>query len=333
MGVTVIGGSGSGGGGGLPPVDATIYLGRESATVTIDDAVFLRSGHIETNTALYPDATPQGPNLILSSFLQSFSVTNEEANPTGVFFKPDGTKMYIVGYSGDEVNEYDLSTAWDINTASSNTPFSIAGQDTTPQDIFFKPDGTKMYIIGGLGDDVNEYNLSTAWDISTASYVQNFSVAAQDASPTGIFFKPDGTKMYIVGGGGDAVNEYNLSTAWDISTSVHSKEFYIGSQETLPTSISFNSDGLKMYVVGRSFFGAAYEYNLSTAWDISTAYFRQQFSVTKQTTFPQGVFFKPDGTKMYVLGGSVHEYDVPTNYVGLATAVFEAEANQYIRVA
>jgi hypothetical protein len=76
--------------------------------------------------------------------------------------------------------------------------------------LFFKPDGLKMYIVGSTGDDVNEYDLSTAWDISTASYLQNFSVEAQAALPTDLFFKPDGLKMYILDNGGDAVYEYDL---------------------------------------------------------------------------------------------------------------------------
>jgi hypothetical protein len=75
----------------------------------------------------------------------------------------------------------------------------VLGQETFVQDLFFKSDGAKMYVVGSIGDDVNEYDLSTAWDISTASYLQNFSVSAQEISPTSLFFKPDGLKMYVVG--------------------------------------------------------------------------------------------------------------------------------------
>ena len=62
----------------------------------------------------------------------SLDVSAQENNPTGVFFKDDGTKLYIVGLGGDEVNEYILSTAWDITTASANHAFSVSGQDTCP---------------------------------------------------------------------------------------------------------------------------------------------------------------------------------------------------------
>jgi sugar lactone lactonase YvrE len=241
-----------------------------------------------------------------------FFVVTQETAPQDVFFKPDGTKMYVIGTSGDAVYEYNLSTAWDISTASYLQNFSVAAQDTGPSGVFFKPDGTKMYVIGTSGDAVYEYNLSTAWDISTASYLQNFSVAAQETVPTGVFFKPDGTKMYVVGQAGDAVYEYNLSTAWDISTASYLQNFSVAAQETAPNGVFFKPDGTKMYVVG-SVGDDVNEYNLSTAWDISTASYLQNFSVAAQETLPTGVFFKPDGTKMYVVGNAgdaVWSYDL-----------------------
>ena len=119
----------------------------------------------------------------------SFSVASQETAPTGVVFKTDGTKMYVVGQTGDDVNEYNLSTAWDVSTASFVTNFSVASQDTTLSGLFFRADGVKLYVIGRGSDGVYEYDLSSAWDISTSTYLQTFSVASQEASPTGVFFK------------------------------------------------------------------------------------------------------------------------------------------------
>ena len=240
----------------------------------------------------------------------SFSVTAQETDPSGLSFKSDGTKMYVLGASGDDVNEYDLSTAWDISTASYVQNFSVSAQESTPYGLFFKPDGTKMFLNGLSGRDVNEYDLSTAWDISTASYVQNFSVSARELSPTGLSFKPDGTKMYVVGISGDTVNEYDLSTAWDISTASYVQNFPIFAQETTPVGLFFKPDGTKMYVNGLSGQDVN-EYDLSTAWDISTASYVQNFSVSAQEAGPTGLFFKPDGTKMYITGqtnDAVYQY-------------------------
>jgi DNA-binding beta-propeller fold protein YncE len=263
-----------------------------------------------------PDtSTNFGYDIGYISYSQFFSVSAQEANATGVFFKGDGTKMYVVGTSGNDVNEYSLSTAWDISTASYIRNFVVAAQDTTPDDLFFTDDGTKMYIIGSGNDRVYQYNLSTAWDISTASYLQFFSVSAQDTSPTGIFFKGTGTSMYILGDTGNDVNEYSLSTAWDISTASYIRNFSVSAQDTAPESISFSPDGKSMFVVG-STNDNLYQYSLSTAWDISTASYLQMLNIGVQDANPRGVFFKPDGTKMYMVGLSgdkVYEYDININ--------------------
>jgi 6-phosphogluconolactonase (cycloisomerase 2 family) len=241
---------------------------------------------------------------------KSFSVAAQETLPQGVFFKPDGTKMYIVGTTGDDVNEYDLSTAWDVSTASYIQNFSVAAQETNPAGIFFKPDGTKMYVIGFSGDDVNEYDLSTPWDISTAVYLQNFSVATEEINPNDIFFKPDGTKMYVTGTTGADVNEYDLSTAWDISTASYLQNFSVSAQEAFPAGIFFKPDGTKMYVMGTSG-DDVNEYDLSIAWDVSTASYLQNFSVSAQEIAPVGLFFKPDGSAFYIVGvvnDTVYQY-------------------------
>ena len=231
----------------------------------------------------------------------NFSVAAQETIPTGLFFKPDGTKMYVIGSVGDDVNEYDLSSAWDVSSASFLQTKSVAAQESDPQGLFFKPDGTKMYMTGRNGDDVNEYDLSSAWDVSTASYLQNFSVAAQETIPTGLFFKPDGTKMYVIGSVGDDVNEYDLSSAWDVSSASFLQTKSVAAQESDPQGLFFKPDGTKMYMTGRNG-DDVNEYDLSSAWDVSTASYLQNFSVAAQESTPTGLFFKPDGTKMYVIG-------------------------------
>ena len=95
------------------------------------------------------------------------------------FFDSSGKTMFIPGNDGDDVNEYTLATAWDVSSASFVDSFSIVGQDTSPQGIAFSKSGMKMFIAGNTGNDVNEYTLSTAWDVSSASFVDSFSVASE----------------------------------------------------------------------------------------------------------------------------------------------------------
>ena len=142
----------------------------------------------------------------------SFSVAGQETAPSGLFFKNDGTKMYVIGLQTDTIYQYTLSTAWDLSTASyDSVSFSVAGQDTGPQDLFIRPNGSRMYIVGTSSDTIYQYTLSTAWDLSTASYDSvSFSVAGQETAPNSLFFKPDGTKMFVVGFDTDNVYQYSL---------------------------------------------------------------------------------------------------------------------------
>jgi len=314
------------------------------------------------------------PLTLFPTFVDSFSVNNETHDPTGLAFSPDGTKMFVVDTSGDdEVDEYTLSTAFDVSTASFVDSFSVSEQDTNPTDLAFSSDGAKMFVLGDDGDDVNEYTLSTAFDVSTASFVDSFPVAAQEIIPDGLAFSSDGTKMLVVGGSGEDVNEYTLSTAFDVSTASFVDSFPVAAQDTNPTGVAFSSDGTKMFVLdfGASavneytlispfslfptfvdsfsvaaqeidpagiafstdgtkmfvldFFGEAVnEYTLSTAFDVSTASFVDSFSVAAQETNPTDVAFSSDGTKMFVVGFSgddINEYTLSTAF-DVSTASF-----------
>ncbi len=237
----------------------------------------------------------------------SFSVATQEITPTGVFFKPDGTSMYAVGQDSDSVYQYTLSTAWDISSASyASKSFSFASQESNPQSVFFKSDGTKMYAIG-FNNTVYQYSLSTAWDVSSASYDAISASAKGQFFSRGVFFKPDGTNFYVIGNGRDAVDQYSLSTAWDMSTATDDNvSFSVLTQDGQPQSVYFNPDGTNCYVLGANLStDAVYEYTLSTAWDLTTAsYSSISFSVASQDTAATGFFFKSDGSKMYVIGAS-----------------------------
>jgi SpoU rRNA methylase family enzyme len=256
---------------------------------------------------------------------QSFSVADQETEPQGVAFNNDGTKMYIVGSIGDDVNEYSLSIAFDISTAFFVDSFSVAAQETAPTGMAFNNDGTKMFIIGYTGDDVNEYNLSSGFDISTAVYSQNFSVSAQEATPTGITFNTDGTKMFVTGYSGQDVIEYDLSTGFDLSTAVYSQNFSVASQETEPQGVAFNSDGTRMFIVGSDGANVS-QYTLETGFDVSTAYFVDSFSIASQDTYPTDIAFNNDGSKMYIVGATgddINQYAIgqayPTGYQSVHT--------------
>jgi len=270
---------------------------------------------------------------------KSFSTVTQNGNASGVFFKPDGTKAYVVGPATNAVlYQYGLSTAWDASTGSyDSVSFTLTDN---AGNVFFKPDGTSMYVMNSTDDTLDQYNLSTAWDITSSSYSQSFSYSSQDDNAKGIFFKPDGTKMYIAGWTNDKVYEYNLSTAWDISSASYVQDLAIRSDITNsnPTGVFFTSDGLSM-IVNILTNHLICKYTLSTAWDISSAsYTNVSLDVTGVATNPYQIAFKPDGTKMFVVSPTtdgVFQYStvLNTNTLDLSTgSVFELTPTSDIQV-
>ncbi len=150
------------------------------------------------------------------TYVDSFNLQATTATPTGLAFNTDGTKMFVMGYHGDEVNEYTLSTGFDVSTTEFVDGVSVRSVDgvtrvAKPYGLAFNTDGTKMFVTSAfsinIGGEVLEYTLSTGFDVSTASFVDGFSVFDEDATPIGLAFNTDGTKMFVMGYNGKDVNE------------------------------------------------------------------------------------------------------------------------------
>ena len=73
-------------------------------------------------------------------------------------------------------------------TASFVDSFDVSGQDATPRGLTFNNDGTKMFVVGNAGDDINEYTLTTGFDVSSATFVDSLDIRDQDTAPIGIAF-------------------------------------------------------------------------------------------------------------------------------------------------
>ena len=211
-----------------------------------------------------------GFDVSTASFVDSFDVRNEETQPKGLAFNNDGTKMFVVGYADDEVLEYNLSSGFDVSTATFVDGFSVRSEDLIPSGLAFNNDGTKMFVVGQQDDDVNEYTLSTGFDVSTASFVDAFDVSNEESSPLDLKFNHNGTRMFVTGYNGKDVNEYTLSTGFDVSTASFVDSFSVSSEESAPTGLAFNDDGTKMFVSGKTG-DDVNEYTLSCAYKVTSS--------------------------------------------------------------
>jgi len=175
-------------------------------------------------------------------------------------FNSDGTIFYTISADTQRVNQFILTTPYDISTATFSKYTSVSGY----YNIKFKPDGTRFYITDySMGNSrVVQYELSTPWDITTVSTYVYKNVT--NSNYRSLSFSSDGTKMYT-SGSSNIFYQYTLSTPWDATTATFSTSItlnaYFGS--------SFDDTGTSFYIYDTG--GTIYQYTLSTPWDISTA--------------------------------------------------------------
>lgn len=246
--------------------DVQIGLSNPALSGTVSSATLILNGGSKTTYDI-ANLKGSGEQANLTTLGTQF-VSAATSYMKGSFVGKNGSRMYV---SYQDTNypygifQYNILRPPYLDSAVLAGWVEVGGTTgTAPTAIFFKPDGTKMYQIDTGNDGVYQWDLSTAWEISSAVYnSKQLSIAGQATTAEGLWFKTDGTSLYVLDIDTDDVYQYDLTTAWDVSTgSYASKSIAETSQRA---GIIFNDDGTKIFI-GRTL----EEYDLSTAWDIST---------------------------------------------------------------
>ncbi|WP_299063224.1 beta-propeller fold lactonase family protein [uncultured Polaribacter sp.] len=252
-------------------------------------------------------------------------ISGEETQPRAIEFNSDGTKLYVLGRSGDDINTYNLATGYDLTSLTTKT-VSSSLSEARPEALLINNDGTKFYIAGYSDDEIKHYTLSTAYDFSSTITLVTSSIFETIApNPHGMVFNTDGTKFFVVGSTVDRVSEISLSTPYDISTGILVSTLSIGTEESSPKGLAFNSTGTSLFVIG-SQNDEINKYALSSAFDLSSTITKSgPFSIsiteTNSENNPTDLYFNADGSKLFVLGNKtggaierIHQFSLSTNY-------------------
>ena len=171
----------------------------------------LKIGALKNNgsAVALPNGVKVGGNEIVQGYTSSGTAPTSPAK--GDFWW-DSTNELLYQYANSEFKAIGITVP--VLDASAFTydsvSFSVSSQETAPRSLAFNADGTKMYVVGTASVSMFQYILSTAYDISTASYGSvSFSVSSQDTGLSGLAFSNDFTKMYIVGYINDSVFQYS----------------------------------------------------------------------------------------------------------------------------
>ena len=165
-----------------------------------------------------------------ASFEKRVDITDEVGtDPNGMEFTADGTKV-LLNNKKKKVIEFEID-AFDISGVEGQTGTSINfGAHLTKgmRGMTFADDGKKFFVTTSDGinrsadNKVHEFSLSTPYEVSTYTYVDEFDVNEWETDPQDVRFNPDGTRMYVLGPMNDGtvgefINEFALTCPFQIS--------------------------------------------------------------------------------------------------------------------
>ena len=224
-------------------------------------------------------------------------------------FSNDGLMLFVsrgVNNSddsrGDKVFRFDLTSPYDVSTCvfASQTPGldtdllqdgSNAGDpdDGTNnnarrknrlQGFEINDDGTKLFALfhyqdtgTGKSSRLLEYQLSTAFDLSTVSLILDAGIdlEVQATNPKGLRFSPDGKRFWVTDhqatATGQDVTQVSLAVAFSTSSFTIDGTASIADSNDQSNGIAFSAAGLKMYIPHEED-DEIYEYNLVCPFNI-----------------------------------------------------------------
>lgn len=250
------------------------------------------------------------------SFNQTFDPVAFDTAPRGMFFRADGMALFFVGATGDNVYGLELTIAWDISTLIGPADtFSVSSELAAPVALHFRPDGLRMFVQDddGANPETFQYDLSVAWDVTTAIYRGiSFDAVAQIIQCAGMTLSANGRNLYLSSTTPQGVYRYSLRTPWDLSSVVFEDSNPIASVAVVG-GIGFRADGAVMYI-GEISFDLIVDFVLSTPWDTSTAVSDQFRSVANDgNANPFSMVMSTYNHKFYFVDGVNNllvEYDV-----------------------
>ena len=257
-----------------------------TATQTVTPTVSVTPSVTPSTTApVTPTVTPTitpSPSAVAPATLASYTfdsdfTTNENPGTVNFEFRTDGMMVFTTNFGAgtQRLASYNLSTAYDVSTASfSGDFFNYAG--TTFTTLNFSTDGLNLLGRNGSGQ-LQVATLGVAWDVSTLS----FGAASGVGTYSDIYLRPDDpTQVYLYNASTRVLEKRTLGVAWDPTTlggvdaSVDLNAIATGAGGTpgaFQTYGFFETTGENFYVIYNN--AEVVRYNLSTPWDITTMSF------------------------------------------------------------
>lgn len=153
----------------------------------------------------------------------------------GGIFSNDGRKFFWCQADGRKVFQHGLSTGWDISTMNSNAAYEWSINLPLPglyRGIEFGNNGQYLYLVSSQYNRVYMYQTASNYNIGPTlpSIISPGAIVLNTNTPRDLAFTNDGSRMYV--SYDTKVEQYNLSTPWDLFTASYNSFFDVSSLET-----------------------------------------------------------------------------------------------------
>jgi hypothetical protein len=230
-----------------------------------------------------------------ATFINNIEVVSSDATPPisgtacSSHFSDDGTKLLM--YDNGVLRRYDLTTAYLPGAGLVYQDYSTAGATANMVAAFWADSGDQLITVykqpdPGIEFVVRQYDMSTAYDLSTLSVTSDYTTSSEVPSVDSAAINKNGTAFWLANSTG-LIGQFTLSTPWDMNTAASDETgspltqiTYDASSELALASPNANlvgiyldnysgSDPTQMWMVDSA--GYVHVYTLSTPGDVSTA--------------------------------------------------------------
>ncbi len=174
----------------------------------------------------------------------------------GMAISTDGTKLFIGIQDPDAMLEFTLTTPGDITTIlGTYVEKAMPDLPSNPYWFRFNNEGTVLFTSNqtGTGDDnyLYQYNLSSAWDVTTLIYIKKYkyNVGNFTYQTRSVDVSADGMKLYLTLYDSVAaegyLREYTLGSSWDLGNVVLANSIFLP-QGNASNNNLFAKDGLEV---------------------------------------------------------------------------------------
>lgn len=182
--------------------------------------------------------------------------------------------------------------------------------------------GTELFIVGDQNVTVLQYEVGTAFDISTVITPKRaLTMPTGLSTPTGLTFNDDGSKMFVSAGTPDGkVVQFKLNTNYSLQGGFVNEGFVsLLLVVPNPRGVEFNDNGSKMFVVGRDN-DKVTQFSLANPFDVTAGgvILTNEFDLsTFSINNPFGLTFSNNGLQMFVLDSAlktVFQFTLPSPF-------------------